>query len=148
MEDTIARECRRCEYVSADKSRCDYERHTGCQLPCVEGRQCHFRPDKLRDYNHLDPEQHHEILMQLYLDGSRDYEMAKAIGVSRNSVCKWRRKNGLPPNTVGKLYEEDFDRMYADGASDRMIADALGATRETIKYLRLRKGLPAHRGTA
>lgn len=41
-------------------------------------------------------------MYRLYADGLYDGEIAEKVGASETSVCRWRRRNGLPSNYGGK----------------------------------------------
>lgn len=85
-----------------------------------------------------------EKALELYEAGLRDHEIAKAVGVSGNTVCNWRRRMGLPSK-----YRDGTDavslerlRLYDLGMTDQEIAEETGYTKRTICEWRSKNGLP------
>lgn len=87
--------------------------------------------------------------MQLYNDGACDLELADALGVTKTTVCKWRKMMRLQPNGQRQrrtgLDEARAMQLYNDGLCDLDMAEALGVSRNTVADWRKRNDLKCHR---
>ena len=81
-------------------------------------------------------------VLELYMDGLCDREIAEQVGVSRTTVRLWRKKNRLPFNYQKPEYPERM-ALYRKGYNDVKIARELGVTRACICAWRHICGLPA-----
>ena len=87
--------------------------------------------------------------MELYREGLCDLDISEALGVSKQTVCKWRKMMRLPPNLQPKrrttLRDEDAMALYEEGLCDHDIAERLDVAKNTVADWRKRKGLKCHR---
>jgi DNA-binding CsgD family transcriptional regulator len=88
---------------------------------------------------------------ELYSAGATDREIAKELGLTRSTVCAWRRRNYLPLHRDKRGYIEKYDwnlgmALWRAGATDREIMEALGCKRNTVCTWRDRHGLPVNAG--
>lgn len=93
------RSCEGCKYAweEYDGWRCDYIGYTGMRRPCPIGPGCTVRDDGYRGRKQIDPVRARD----LYDKGLLDPEIGAELGVSTNTVFRWRQKNGLPANGRG-----------------------------------------------
>lgn len=81
--------------------------------------------------------------MRLYKEGLSDPKMAEALGVSCDTVRRWRRRNGLPNNFRRTAQQENLlMNLWLSGKNDREIAEAVGRAPSTISEWRKKNGLP------
>lgn len=74
-----------------------------------------------------------------------DTENANKIGVTRDSVIKWRHSNGLPVyNRADSIDMDEFYRLYNMGYTDARIAFELGKTNMGVFFYRKRHGIPTN----
>lgn len=79
---------------------------------------------------------------RLYDAGKNDTEIARALGIKRNTVTVWRRYRNLPSNHPAYApTAKSRTGMYRMGWSDARIASELGVTRCCIRLWRVRRGL-------
>ena len=103
--------CRRCIYRSANMAlyACDYYSFTGTTRKAVPPEECtHFVPGRRGDIAKgkavLMPENmrkkrvSHDQIMELYRKGLSDAAAGRKLGISSQTVARWRRRNGYPPN--------------------------------------------------
>ena len=87
--------------------------------------------------------------MALYKEGAGDLELADALGVTKSTVCKWRKMMRLQPNGQRQrrtgLDEARAMQLYNDGLCDLDMAEALGVSRNTVADWRKRNDLKCHR---
>lgn len=87
---------------------------------------------------------------EMWSRGRTDVDIAAILGVTHNSVQKWRARNGLSPNgTRGRQASDaiaDIERreLYEQGHSDRHIAVTLAISTQAITRWRKRAGLVRH----
>lgn len=81
--------------------------------------------------------------LKLYRQGLSDYEIAKTIGISPQSIQTWRKRNNLSPNgkKLSKDKEKQRHKLYQQGLDDSQIAEIVGITREGIKCWRKKNNL-------
>lgn len=84
-----------------------------------------------------------EEAKRMYDAGLTDQVIAKALGVSKNAVGIWRRKNGLESHGKPSRDNERME-MYLQGLNDVEIAQAVGVTPKSIQGWRVRHGLKAN----
>lgn len=91
------------------------------------------------------------LTMEFYQKGMTDRQIGDALGVSIETVRKWRQRAGLvshpPPRIVLSRLDVDGRGMelYQQGLSDLEIAEAFGLTRRTVRDWRERRGLKANK---
>lgn len=89
----------------------------------------------------------YDQMMRLYEAGQTDSQIAKAMGLTEQSlVNKWRRRYKLPSHEKLKgpikFDRDEAMQMYQDGLSDVIIAGRLNVTRSAILYWRKKHNLP------
>lgn len=89
--------------------------------------------------------------LDLWNQGRSDIEIAQAVGQSVATVCRWRHRHRLPPNSKKTiLSSEQENRILAlirAGHPLREVADQTGVFVETIRKLALRRGVSYVRST-
>ena len=138
--------CCGCEHVNQDG--CNYEKDCGTPLPCPMGTQCLFnphRPDKqekaprseaegqkYKDKNYERTEKKmpakieidEERALQLFRDGGSDFTVAQALGVSHNTIAKWRRAKGIEPRgRIPRGVEKQCPAKVAATAQEPLTTD-------------------------
>jgi DNA-binding transcriptional regulator YiaG len=83
---------------------------------------------------------------RLYDLGLCDREMAEGLGVQKDKVRNWRRRNGLPCNPEKKEPKDDRMKLYEQGLTDIEIGKRIGLSKNAIWYWRNTNNLPANRG--
>lgn len=84
----------------------------------------------------------------LHADGMCDGEIARALGVSRTSVCQERQRQGLRPHQPKNIkprpldWEKRLRGMHARGWSDAKIGRALEMDKSWVRERRNELGLP------
>lgn len=85
--------------------------------------------------------------LQMYQDDASDVQIAKALGVSPNTIGEWRKGQGLPlrhlkneKKLVGTIAERAL-QMYQEGATDAQIARACGVSASGVCRWRKREGM-------
>lgn len=94
-----------------------------------------------------------ERMLELWWQGKTDAEISSAVGLSRSTVCGWRRRNGLDlnPGQRGSPIRWDQEKamdLYKAGASDSQIGRAVGVNSGSIFSWRRKHGLPANKFSA
>lgn len=89
----------------------------------------------------------YDEMMKLYEAGKTDSQIAKAMGLTEQSlVNKWRRRYKLPSHEKLKgpikFDRDEAMQLYQDGLSDIQISDRLNVTRSTILYWRKKHNMP------
>ena len=87
----------------------------------------------------------------LFTLGFSDYMIAEGVGVSRGTIVRWRKNNGIerngrPTKTRRKEYRintETAKRLYERGYSDAEIGRQMSISPKTIFAWRKRNGLPS-----
>lgn len=83
--------------------------------------------------------------LALYREGRRDREIAEELGVSKQTIQRWRSLQGLHPNGQGgpvlSFREEDARRLHEKGLTDHEIGEKLGVSFTLIGRWRRRRGL-------
>ena len=87
--------------------------------------------------------------MVLYRGGACDLEIADALGVTKPTVCQWRKRMRLEPNPQKRgatgLDELRAMQLYNEGLCDLDMAEALGVSRNTVIGWRKKHDLKCHR---
>lgn len=85
----------------------------------------------------------------LWDEGRTDGEIAREMRCNKETVAKWRRKEGLPfRRKRAQLTREELRADRADGLSDTKIAAKHGVSPGTVRRLRREMGIPAVKGGA
>lgn len=92
-----------------------------------------------------------EQWLKLYRKGLSDYQIAKILGVSRESIRYRRKRLGLKANFLPKqkrfeVLKDKFVELWNNGYTYREIRKRLGVSYLTIKKWRKRLNLPGRRG--
>lgn len=77
----------------------------------------------------------HSEALELYRKGMMDPEIAKCLGVLRESVRNWRHKNKLAANIQVKevpAWHITADELYRAGHNDQEIANIIGVARTSV----------------
>ena len=83
----------------------------------------------------------------LWDEGRTDGEIAREMRCNKETVAKWRRKEGLPfRRKRAQLTREELRADWAEGLSDTMIAAKHGVSPGTVRRLRREMGIPAVKG--
>ena len=87
--------------------------------------------------------------MALYREGMCDLELADALGVTKATVCQWRKRMRLEPHLKRRATTGVDDSrammLYNDGLCDLDMAEALGVSRNTVADWRKKHDLKCHR---
>ncbi len=86
-------------------------------------------------------------IRELYDQGWYDKAIAETLGISRNRVINYRKRNKLPVNKEPPPTRFDWAkgmRLYRQGFSDVKIAEALDCSVGTVRTWRKRRELPAN----
>lgn len=93
-----------------------------------------------------------EEAAKLWLGGLPDAEIAKHFNCSRDNVCKWRMKNGLPSNyTITRSKEslvnhDQITKLWFNGLKDSEIAKELKCSVVTVWMYREKNGMGSNVG--
>jgi len=75
----------------------------------------------------------------LYESGKSDREIAAALGISKSTVCHWRKRRGLKPNS--HIDSSQIQALYYAGLSDKEISQTLHISQSTVRYWRYKNGV-------
>lgn len=75
----------------------------------------------------------------LYESGKSDREIAAALGISKCTVCHWRKRRGLKPNS--HIDYSQIQALYYAGLSDKEISQTLHISQSTVRYWRYKNGV-------
>jgi len=84
----------------------------------------------------------HKKRLAIYNQGLRDKEIAEKIGVSLDTIYRWRKAHGLPRNYERTANDAIRFSLYREGKTDREIATSVGIKKNAIWYWRKRNNLP------
>ena len=89
----MVKPCQGCMYLSGGRY-CDYIGIAGHRRPCPPGASCTVKVlgDRRRKFDY-------EKIKGLYKHHRTDKEIAAIVGCSIPTVVRWRKKQGLKPNT-------------------------------------------------
>lgn len=113
---------------------------TDVQRRINTGLEASFDPESAEQADYLTMKEHWNL-------GRTDTQIARIMGVTQNSVQKWRARRGLGPNGIRGRQESDAiaDKerrvLYEQGLSDADIASVLGMSTQAIKRWRKRAEL-------
>ncbi len=105
--------CWDCYYYGKNTFTCDFYLITGARRGCPAGNACtRFAPrGKLRKQTLIvlkgsrrgrrADDQRYQAVRSLYSQGLDDVRIAELTGLHRNSILKWRQREGLPANSHG-----------------------------------------------
>lgn len=111
--------CWDCFYFGKNTATCDFYLITGARRGYPAGNACTrftprgdlrkqtvlvvkgSRPGRPRD------DQRYQIVNALYKQGLDDYRIAELTGLHRNTIFKWRQREGLPANGRGGRRSHD-----------------------------------------
>lgn len=88
-------------------------------------------------------------IRELYDKGSYDRKIAEELGISKERVIYWRRRNRLPANREPAKTRYDWEKgmeLYRKGLNDVEIGIELGCSNQTVWDWRQRMELPANAG--
>ena len=86
-------------------------------------------------------------IRELYDKGSYDRKIAEELGISKERVIYWRRRNKLPAHREPAKTKFDWDKameLYRQGMTDTQIAEELGCASYTVSEWRSRHGLTSN----
>lgn len=86
-------------------------------------------------------------IRELYDKGSYDWKIAEELGISKERVIYWRRRNRLPAHREPAKTKFDWDKameLYRQGMTDMQIAEELGCASYTVSEWRSRHGLTSN----
>lgn len=101
--------CTECHYGCTYTETCDFYLLTGNRRGCPAGNDCtrfvprgaarRVLPVTLRRSidNKRTTDPRHATMLALYEQGLNDYRIAELTGISRDTVRRWRNREGLPP---------------------------------------------------
>ncbi len=100
------------------------------------------------------PDELKQRLLDMARQGMSDQEIAKALNVSRSTVCNQRRRAKIPIATQGdkvggKLSQAGYDRrmkLYGRGYTDAALSVALNLSKSAVAEWRRSNDLPANTG--
>ncbi|AEG14340.1 hypothetical protein Desku_0733 [Desulfofundulus kuznetsovii DSM 6115] len=87
-------------------------------------------------------------IREMKLQGLSDSEIAKKLGVARNTVAKWRKICNIEPAPRGKSSTVDVDllvQLHEKGYADGAIAEMMGISRTLVVKVRKTLGLRPNR---
>ena len=88
-------------------------------------------------------------IRELYDQGWYDKKIAEKLGISKNRVICYRKRNKLPANREPAKTRYDWEKgmeLYRKGLNDVEIGMELGCSTQTVWNWRQRKELPANAG--
>lgn len=88
-------------------------------------------------------------IRELYDQGWYDKKIAEKLGISKNRVICYRKRNKLPANKEPAKTRYDWEKgmeLYRKGLNDVEIAKELGCSNQTVWNWRQRMELPANAG--
>lgn len=116
--------CKRtsCAYFGTNTHTCDYILITGQRRGCPGGRLCkRYKPLKARKREMPPlPTRFKKgspglfvAFESMYEEGFSDVQIAEALGVSRDTVSGWRRKERLPSQATRKKIMQAHEQLAA-----------------------------------
>lgn len=93
----LAAPCKGCDFLGLSTLTCDYILMTKKCRPCPPGKGCTEKSTK-GSKSKLD---HDKRLLELYLEGKNDVELANLTGYHIGSIRNWRKRNHYPPVVKG-----------------------------------------------
>ena len=92
-----------------------------------------------------------DVLKKFWDKGCSDLEISREADCSVATVCRWRQRHGLQPNTkIAKLTKKEQDALVVlmcEGHTLQEIAEQTGIFVETIRKLAKRRGISYVRST-
>ena len=88
-------------------------------------------------------------IRELYDQGWYDKKIAEKLGISKNRVIHYRKRNKLPANREPAKTRYDWEKgmeLYRKGLNDVEIGIELGCSNQTVWNWRQRMELPANAG--
>ena len=88
-------------------------------------------------------------IRELYDQGWYDKKIAEKLGISKNRVIHYRKRNKLPANKEPAKTRYDWEKgmeLYRKGLNDVEIGMELGCSNQTVWNWRQRMELPANAG--
>lgn len=88
-------------------------------------------------------------IRELYDQGWYDKKIAEKLGISKNRVICYRKRNKLPANKEPAKTRYDWEKgmeLYRKGLNDVEIAKELNCSNQTVWHWRQRMELPANAG--
>ena len=116
--------CKRtsCAYFGTNTKTCDYILITGQRRGCPGGHLCnrykplnarHRKVPQLPSTFKKDRSGLYTAFETMYAEGFSDREIAEALGVSRDTVSSWRRKERLPNQATRKQIMQAHAQLAA-----------------------------------
>lgn len=81
------------------------------------------------------------LYKKLELFGSTQEEIAKIFGVSKDTLNKWKRENGLGPTWRIDITVEEYNELSKNGVPDIEIAMKIGVEDHQLSTWKLRNGI-------
>lgn len=91
-----------------------------------------------------------KVIASLWGEQYSDMKIARIMGTSHSSICRWRMKRGVPCNygwyspRLSQKEEKARISLWNKGYTDTEIARVVGCTSAAIHYWRKRKGIPSN----
>lgn len=116
--------CKRtsCAYFGTNTKTCDYILITGQRRGCPGGRLCeryksvnarHRKIPQLSSTFKKERSGLYTAFETMYAEGFSDVQIAEALGVSRDTVSSWRRKERLPNQATRKKIMQAHAQLAA-----------------------------------
>ena len=106
-------------------------------------------PRKPREKKEYTAPADEERLMELYMEGRSDRNVAETLGLKEFQVLRWRQERNLPSKfNLRHLDKNRVRELYEEGKSDREIARILGVASQTICNWRSKEKLKSVRSYA
>lgn len=111
-----------CAFFGTNTKTCDYILITGKRRSCPPGPLCtkykpvnarHRKVPQLPSTFKKDRSGLYTAFETMYEEGFSDQKIAEALGVSRNTVASWRRKERLPSQATRKKIMQAHDQLAA-----------------------------------
>lgn len=116
--------CKRasCAFFGTNTKTCDFILITGQRRGCPAGRQCerykpvnarHRKVPQLPSTFKKERSGLYTAFETMYAEGFSDKQIADALGVSRDTVSSWRRKERLPNQATRKKIMQAHEQLAA-----------------------------------
>lgn len=88
----------------------------------------------------------HKKRLKYYNKGLNDFEIGEKVGLSKEGIYNWRKRNDLPSNykkNLDKNYEKRLE-LYNEGLNDKEIAEKVDLSKYGVRSWRYRNNLPSN----
>lgn len=111
----------------------------------AERRAAQIRAQEQERLHRQQEKEHRQSLMlEFYLAGKSDAEIASEVGLAKKTIEVWRHRNKLQSNYKSPVNPEALAHYYALGYSDPQIARTTGCSKSAVQKWRYRTNRPAN----